>query len=217
MICDLKEEFALVEKKHSLVNWILLLLVVVCVADLVHMTYRKIVSQSSAAAVEQTGMEALQLTSDNVQAGTAFVEQQDQLTFEGQLAVDKQEIPWQTNCGVVQDEATGTSIFLTPNTALAFACKPSAGQSLVFAAEIFAAVQPVSDGCSLRVQIFDANTQTQLTESTLQIPSSEQSQNFSVDLSEYEDQAIWVRLACGNGQNNNDDGDWLFLTSCSIQ
>ena len=104
-----------------------MLLVVVCVADLVHMTYRKIVSQSSAAAVEQTGMEALQLTSDNVQAGTAFVEQQDRLTFEGQLAVDKQEIPWQTNCGVVQDEATGTSIFLTPNTALAFACKPSAG------------------------------------------------------------------------------------------
>lgn len=208
------------EKKHSLVNWILLIVVVICAADLVHMTYRKIVAQAAESqnvVVTQTETAAPEVSSDVVQAGTPFVDQQDCLTFEGQSAVDEQEIPWQTNCGVVQDEAVGTSIFLTPNTALAFACNPSAGQALVFDAEIFPALQSVSDGCSLRVQIFDADTQAQLTESTLQIPSSEQVQNFSVDLSEYADKNIWVRLACGNGQNDNDDGDWLFLTSCSIQ
>lgn len=206
-------------KKHSLVNWVLWIVVLLCLVDLVHMTYRKIVNDSQNASASASTVEAVapQLSSNSVQAGVAFVEQQDLLTFEGQAAVDEQDIPWQTNCGVVQDEAVGTSIFLTPNTALAFACEPAAGQSLAFTAEIFPAVQPVSDGCSLRVQIFDADTQAQLTESTLQIPSSEQGQDFSVDLSEYAGQNIWVRLACGNGQNDNDDGDWLFLTSCGIE
>lgn len=208
------------EKKHSLVNWILLIVVVICAADLIHMTYRKVVAQAQetqTAVVAQTEAAAPEVSSDDVQAGTPFVDQQDCLTFEGQAAADEKDIPWKTNCGVVEDEAMGTSIFLTPNTALAFACQPAAGQTLAFDAEIFPAVQAVSDGVSLRVQIFDADTQAQLTESTLQIPSSEQAQSLSVDLAAYEGQHIWVRLACGNGQNDNDDGDWLFLTSCSIQ
>lgn len=203
-------------KKHSLVNWVLWIVVLLCLADLVYMTYRKIANgapDTSKAEISAPKVEGM------VQANLAFVEQKDVLTFEGKQNVDAKTIPWKTNCGIVEDteKNLGTCLFLTPNTAVAFACSPESMQSLSFDALIYPAVQSASDGCSLRVQLFDADTQAQLTESTLQIPSSEQSQNFSVDLSEYAGKNIWVRLACGNGQNNNDDGDWLFLTSCSIE
>lgn len=203
-------------KKHSLVNWVLWIVVLLCLADLVYMTYRKIANgapDTSKAEISAPKVEGM------VQANLAFVEQKDVLTFEGKQNVDAKTIPWKTNCGIVEDteENLGTCLFLTPNTAVAFACSPESMQSLSFDALIYPAVQSASDGCSLRVQIFSANSEELLTDDTLQIASSETMQTFTVDLSPYAGSNIWVRIACGNGENNNDDGDWLFFTNCAIR
>lgn len=195
-------------KKHSWINWVLWIIVLICVVDLVHMTYRKIVrdAQGTAPQVEQM-----------VEPDVAFVNQEKALTFEGQQKVNAETIPWKVNCGVVEDEELGNCLFLTPNTALAFGCKPEAGQVLNFDAQIYPEVQSVSDGCSIRVQIFAASSEKLLADATLQIASSAQAQNCKVDLSDYAGQELWIRLACGNGAHDNDEGDWLFLTRCTLQ
>lgn len=210
-------------KKNSFLTWILWIIVLLCVADLIHMTYRKIVNDAQTEIVAGTSAPTESIAPEepkvegNIQAGIPFVEQQEALAFEGQQKVDADSIPWQTNCGIVEDEELGACLFLTPNTAVAFACSPESAQSLVFDAQIYPAVQQASDGCSLRVQIFAEGSQQPLADDILQIASTDQAQSFSVDLSPYAGQNIWIRLACGNGQNNNDDGDWLFFTACAMQ
>lgn len=205
-------------KKNSVVMWILWILVLLCVADLIHMTYRKIVNDAQAATVVEQTEQAAPEVQGAVQAGIPFMEQPEVLTFEGQQQMAADSIPWQTNCGIVEDsEGLGSCLFLTPNTAVAFACSPESTQSLALETQIYPAVQAASDGCSLRVQIFAEGSQQPLADDTLQIASTQQAQSFTVDLSPYAGQNIWVRLACGNGENNNDDGDWLFFTVCMVQ
>ena len=128
----------------------------------------------------------------------------DHLVFEGAQVTE--DNPWKQTAGLFEMEGMGEVIFLTPNTSVIIEEKT---ESLNVECQIHPWVKENSDGAGILVWLMDVGGNI-VHEEEWKIFSSEEWQEFSVDLTLYEG-AEKIKIICNNGENNDDSGDWVVI------
>lgn len=129
------------------------------------------------------------------------------VTFEG--SQETADIPWGYTAGIIEDEQE-ECILLTPNTAVNLS-GDTLPSTWTFRYRIHPWVDAMSDGAGLVIWVLD-ETDNILYSEEISVKTGGQWQDYSIDL-HFWDNASKVKILCNNGPADNDECDWVILSS----
>lgn len=130
----------------------------------------------------------------------------DTVSFDGNQ--ETTDNPWGMTAGWFEMEGEGKCILLTPNTSVQLN-DVDPNMTLSFDYEIHPWVKDKSDGVGVLVWVLDSEDSI-LFKEDISVNCQNEWQGYQLDISQY-DGAAKVKLYCNNGENENDDGDWLII------
>ncbi len=129
--------------------------------------------------------------------------------FVGSTATE--ENPWGTTAGLIQIEDVGECIFLTPNTSAEIELENPEGKSIAFKYEIYSQVRDASDGADIFVEVFVNGEEEASISKMFAVTAESDWAEAVVPVDEEGVENIRVKISCRNGEQGNDDADWVLI------
>lgn len=145
-----------------------------------------------------------------------FVDNFEDLSFEGKKDVDTSENPWGSTVAKIEVEDVGTSIMMSQGTGMSTKYHADGNESIQWNYSIHPWVSEYSDGMSLYIRVYaDDKENARLRRSYIIKPDDEYI-SVSLSLSEFADEDITISFSVDNGGNGDSAGDWLVLNDLNI-
>lgn len=146
-----------------------------------------------------------------------FVENFDQLTFEGKREVSKDDNPWGSTVAKIEDDTMGTSIMMVQGTGMSTEYHVDGIESIRWRYNIHPWVTELSDGMSLYVRVYaDGDFENPRIRRSYSVSPDMDYSEMELSLEEFQNQNIKIEFATDNGGYGDDAGDWLILNGLNI-
>ncbi len=155
-------------------------------------------------------------TNVSVKTEFSFVDNFDNLLFEGKREVDTSDNPWGSTIAKIQDDEVGSSIMMVQDTELAAKYHVKENESIEWSYNIHPWVSESSDGMSLYVRVYVAGDKNAKLRRSYIVKPNDKYISASLSLSEFANQDVTISFSTDNGGNGDAAGDWLVLSKMNI-
>lgn len=145
-----------------------------------------------------------------------FVDEFDNLTFQGKEEVSTSDIPWGSTIAKIEEETLGTSIMMTPNTYMTASYHVVGKEELQWKYSIHPWVRQNSDGLTMHVRVYTTDMENAELSEDYTVDPTEDYQALKLPLEQFEGQDVKITFSVGNGENNDSNGDWLVLNELCV-
>lgn len=146
----------------------------------------------------------------------SFVDNFDNLYFEGKRDVSKEENPWGSTIAKIEDDSIGTSIMMVQDTGMSIDYHVKGNESISWLYNIHPWVSEASDGMSLYVRIYMKDSDMPILRRSYMVEPNDNYVSAELPLNEYKDKDIVISFSTDNGGNGDSAGDWLVLNKLNI-
>lgn len=163
--------------------------------------------------VGQTLVGPKTIKSDKTDLYYVYSQKSDELVYEG--VKETQDVPGGKTVGLVEDEVYGQYYLMTPGTSIrAGIIVDDVSHILTFQYMIHQGVAEISDGMTLQVLVYQAETGDVLYDDRVKVDDDERQYELSLD--SWKNQNIYIEFKAGN-ETDNQDGDWLVIKDAQIE
>lgn len=146
----------------------------------------------------------------------SFVDNFDNLLFDGKQEVDTADIPWGSTIARIQDEEAGPSIMMVQGTELKAKYHVKENESIQWSYNIHPWVSELSDGMSLYVRVYVEGDENAKLRRSYIVKPGDAYISVVLSLNEFLDQDVIISFSTDNGGNGDSAGDWLVLSRLNI-
>ncbi len=158
--------------------------------------------------------ESVRMETNEMSKGMNLLKKDNLLFFGDQTTEDN---PWKMTAGLISSEEYGECIFLTPETSVKIKEIEVTGKYLNFSYMLYPQVREKSDGASIIAEVYLNNTEKAEITEKINISPEEDWTQKNIDVSRYKGSTISVRFIGGNGENGNDDADWVIINNVRVE
>lgn len=125
--------------------------------------------------------------------------------------MESEDYPYGYNIGVIEDNAVGRAVLITPNTSVEFKAQISKATDLRMDFAIHPWVAENSDGAIINISV-----DSEKDEETYSYDVSGAEKEAVIDLNDYIGRKVLVRVWISNAEENNENCDWMILQNFSF-
>lgn len=147
----------------------------------------------------------------------SFVKNPEYLIYEGQMA--STDFPGGQTVGLITMDGNVKAFLVTPETAIHYDfMATNKTKEISFVAGYHPMIEAgVADGAVLRVEMISIEDNMLLAEKKVEVNTGTSDEIVELDLSQYKDQEIRVRISCEAGAAGDESGDWIVLKNLVLE